>query len=121
MNNLYPGLLGTCFSFFFGTLTCLIFTCAHISHGSSFLSTLCPYNQQLFSEGALQYDQSSCGIIRLGYSFLVQSPHVLDPKVSVSLFPLAMMILAEFRQPLQVLRHLEMPAILVELGHIKRI
>ena len=35
MNILYPGLLGTCFSFFFGTLACVIFACAHISHGSS--------------------------------------------------------------------------------------
>ena len=36
MSNLYPGLLGTCFSFFFGTFACLIFACAHVSHGSSF-------------------------------------------------------------------------------------
>ena len=96
MNNLYPGLLGTCFSFFFGTFACLVFACAHISHGSSFpLSPLCPYFQLFFSEGVLQYVQSSGGISRLEYSFLVQSPHVLDPQVSVSLFPLAMMILTE--------------------------
>ena len=36
MSNLYPGLLGTCFSFFFGTFACLIFACAHVSLGSSF-------------------------------------------------------------------------------------
>ena len=32
---LYPGLLGTCFIFFFGMLACLIFACAHISLGCS--------------------------------------------------------------------------------------
>ena len=42
MNNLYPGLLGTCFSFFFGTFACLIFACAHISHGSNFPVNLMP-------------------------------------------------------------------------------
>ena len=31
MNNLYPGLLGTCFSFFFGTFACLIFACFKFS------------------------------------------------------------------------------------------
>ena len=36
MNNLYPCLLGTCFSFFFGTFACLIFACAHVSPGSNF-------------------------------------------------------------------------------------
>ena len=36
MNILYPGLLGTCFCFYFGTFACLIFTCVHTSHGSSF-------------------------------------------------------------------------------------
>ena len=35
MNILYPGLLGTCFCFFFGMLDCLIFACVHISHGDS--------------------------------------------------------------------------------------
>ena len=56
MNSLYPGLLGTCFSFFFGTFACLIFACAHVSHGfQGFLSTLSPYIQHLVSEDALQY------------------------------------------------------------------
>ena len=93
MNSLYPGLLGTCFSFFFGTFACLIFACAHVSHGSSFPVNLCPYNQLLVLEDALQYVKLFCRISRLKYSFLVQSPHVLDPQVSVSLFPLAMMTL----------------------------
>ena len=35
INIRYPGLLGTCFIFFFGMLACLIFVCAHISHGGS--------------------------------------------------------------------------------------
>ena len=30
------------------------------------------------------------------------------------------MVLTEFRQPLQVQSHLEMPGILVQLGHIQR-
>ena len=89
MNNLYPGLLGTCFSLFLGMFACLIFSCAHILHGSSFPANF------MFLEGVLQYVQSSGGTSRLEYSFLVQSPHVLDPQVSVFLFPLAMMILME--------------------------
>ena len=36
MNSLYPGRLGTCFSFFFVTFACLIFACVHVSHGASF-------------------------------------------------------------------------------------
>ena len=40
INNLYHGLLGTCSSFFFGTIACLIFACVHVSHGLVFLSTL---------------------------------------------------------------------------------
>ena len=35
MNTLYPGLLGTCFMFFFGILACIIVACPHISHGGS--------------------------------------------------------------------------------------
>ena len=42
MSNLYPGLLGTCFSFFFGTFACVIFACAHITHGSSFPVSFIP-------------------------------------------------------------------------------
>ena len=40
--SLYPGLLGTCGSFFLGMLACLIFAWAHVSHGSSFPVSLMP-------------------------------------------------------------------------------
>ena len=36
MNTLYPGLVGTFFTFYFGTFACLILRCAQISHGANF-------------------------------------------------------------------------------------
>ena len=51
MSILYPGRLGTCFCFFFGTFACLIFTCAHTSHGSSFPVILIPmFSAVVFSD-----------------------------------------------------------------------
>ena len=42
MNSLYPGLLGTCGSFFLGMLACLIFAWAHVSHEASFPVSFMP-------------------------------------------------------------------------------
>ena len=59
MNILYPGLLVACFSFFFGTFACLIFACAHISHGSSF-----PFNfMPIFSAIVLRRCSPVCPVI----------------------------------------------------------
>ena len=93
MNILYPGLLGTCFSFFFGTLACVIFACAHISHGSSFPVSFTPMYSAVGLNRCSPVRPVIGGISRLACSCLVQSPHVLDPPVSVFLFPLAMMTL----------------------------
>ena len=43
-----------------------------------------------------------------------------NPLVEVLRISLAMHLLTEFRQPLQVQSHLEVPRILVQLGHIQR-
>ena len=59
MNNLYPGLLGTCFSFFFGMFACLIFACAHISHRSSFPVNFMP----IFSAVVLRRCSPVCPVI----------------------------------------------------------
>ena len=59
MNNLYPGLLGTCFSFFLGTFAYLSFTCAHISHGSSFPVNFMP----IFSAFVLRRCSPVCPVI----------------------------------------------------------
>ena len=54
MNNLYPALLGTCFSFFFGT-----FACFNISHGSSFPVNFMP----IFSAVVLRRCYPVCPVI----------------------------------------------------------
>ena len=59
MNNLYPGLLGTCFSFFIGTFACHIFACTHISHGSSLPVNFMP----IFSAVVLRRCSPVCPVI----------------------------------------------------------
>ena len=41
MNTLYPGLVGSFFTFFFGMFLCLIFACAQPSNGGSLPISLC--------------------------------------------------------------------------------
>ena len=71
INILYPGLLGTCFCFVFGTFACLIFTCVHTSHSSRFPVFLSPYFQLCFLGDAPQCVQLFDGIFILEYFFHV--------------------------------------------------
>ena len=57
MNTLYPGLVGTFFIFFFGTFTCLILSCAQISHVPIFLLVQSSCILLLASAHAHQYVQ----------------------------------------------------------------
>ena len=75
MNILYPGLLGTCFCFLFGTLACLIFARVHTSHGSSFPVILIP----MFSAVVFRRCSSVCPVIWWNFHIGILFPGSITP------------------------------------------
>ena len=84
MNILYPGLLGTCFCFLFGTLACLIFAYAHTSHGSSFPVFLIP----MFSDVVFRRCSPVCPVIWCNFHIGINPDGII-----LSNFMLALVVL----------------------------